>query len=145
MAVILLGTRQDIYMSQWKWVNTLSLARHFGWEPRGATPRRNLGFADDDYEFSAYQQVAEDDAADFADAIERATIEFANRGWDTAEAETVQTCDVAVPATFGLKCVHTWPAPQGDFAMCSRQMLAEWCEALKRLVSLCRDGGFVIS
>lgn len=145
MAVSLLGVSKHLYMLQSQWVNVLSLARHFGWEPQGAMPRRDLGFSDEGYEFSAYQQVADEDAGAFADALERARGEFVRRGWDEADGSEIEACDVAVPATFGLRYVHGHPVPQDDFAMCSKKMLAALCQQAGGLITLCREGGFVIA
>lgn len=145
MAVTLLGVSKDLCLPQAQWVNMLSLARHFGWEPQGARPRRDLGFSDEGYEFSAYQQVADEDAKAFSDALERARSEFVRRGWDEADESEVETCDIPVPATFGLRYTHSHPVPQDDFAMCSKKMLAAMCQRMDALIALCRESGFVIS
>lgn len=145
MAVNLIGVYRDLYMPQWLWVNTLSLARHFGWEPRGTSPVREMGYTDEGYEFSAYQHVSSGDAHHLAEALEIARAEFASRNWHTFDETEAAPGDlVAVPATFGLKYTWTHPAPKNDFAMCTRELLALWYRDLGCLITICREGEFMI-
>ncbi len=145
MAVQLTGDSRTVYMPQWEWLNTLSLAKCFGWTPRGTSPNREMGHTDEGYVFSAYQEVSGGDAHHLANALEQAVAELVDRGWSAVDADAVCPGDlVRVPHTFGVKCIFAYPAPQDEPVLCSREMLATWCHDLKSLVALCREGSFRI-
>lgn len=145
MSVVLSGDLRVVYMPQWEWLNTLSLAKNFGWAPRGTSPNRELGYTDEGYEFSAHQEVSGGDAHHLANALERAMGQFVDRGWSAVDAERASPSDlVIVPATFGVKYIFAYAAPPDKPVMCSREMLATWYRALESLVTLCREGSFRI-
>ncbi|MCL4197691.1 MAG: hypothetical protein KJZ69_09385 [Phycisphaerales bacterium] len=145
MAVSLIGNFTEMYMAQWVWLNTLSLAKHFGWEPVGTSPHPRMGSDYEGYEFSAYQEVSRADAKRLANAIEKALNEFTQRGWHSLDDVELSPNDlVAVPATFGIRFVSTFDVPERDFAMCPRGTLVDWCEQLRHLIALCRESDFMI-